>query len=269
MTTRPSSLSVSRPWSGVPAASVDWPNATTRNAMDGATALDMAAMLGCRLDPDLRVVVLGAGQAPYCSGWNVNDLADVDVNNPGAVRKFFTPGRELLSTMANCRLILISVVRGPALGFACSLLARSDLVLAADDAEFGLPEIKRGFPAATVIPELLEVLPPREVRAWAVSGSRFDARRAAQVGLVHEVMPQVDLAARLAELVHELAQIDPVAVQDTKRLIGDIARLPLEDSRRAGVALATHHLRGRDHQNSVPQRQGLPRQQLLKGREVT
>lgn len=98
--------------------------------------------------------------------------------------------------------ISIAIVQGKALGAACSLAARCDLVLAADTARFGFPEIKGGTAPAIVISFIGTLLPRKVAMDLVVTGREMDAAEAKSVGLVSHVVP----AARLSDEADRFAQ---------------------------------------------------------------
>ncbi|MFN7151553.1 MAG: enoyl-CoA hydratase/isomerase family protein, partial [Microthrixaceae bacterium] len=183
----------------------------------------------------------GADQSPFCSGWDVRDLAGLDTSARKDVARYFEAGRELLRAIEACPVPVVTAVSGVALGFGCSILAHSDLVIADVEAQFGLPEIKRGFPPATVVPELLEAMDAREIRAWALTGGRYDVHRASSAGLVHRIAPAGQLAAVLTEVLAEFAGSDPAVLRQAKALLREQQSLPLPQRRARGVAAAVDH----------------------------
>lgn len=219
-----------------------WADEASRNAIGRSAAVELYDALGrAAADPATRVVVLGAGQAPFCSGWDVRDLAGLDTSSPETAASYFQAGRTLLTRLADCPVPVVAVVAGVALGFGCSLLAHVDVVVAAEDARFGLPEIGRGFPPATVAPELVDVLGPRELGMWALTGRRVDAAAARSAGLVHDVVPAAQLEDAAADLVAGLAGASGDLLRETKALVRALSAMDQAERRRHGVAVAAHH----------------------------
>ncbi|MGX4695431.1 enoyl-CoA hydratase-related protein [Streptomyces sp. JNUCC 63] len=235
----PNQAGVLRAEIGHGVAHLRWEAPHTRNAIGRARADELSEELE-RLagDDAVAVVTLGLGQRPFCSGWDSRDLAGLAGADEQALAGFFTHGRRLLAALSALPQPTVAAVGGAALGFGAALLSRCDLVLAADDALFGLPEIARGFPPATVAPELLAVMPAREVRAWALSGQAVTAARAAEAGLVHRCCPAEEVDAVAAALAAAMAQYGPEAVRATKRLVGDLAAMPEADRSAFGVRSA-------------------------------
>jgi methylglutaconyl-CoA hydratase len=201
----------------------------------------MARQLSYAADPRVRVVLLGADQSPFCSGWDVRDLAGLDTASRDDVAAYFEAGRELLRAIEGCPVPLVAAVSGVALGFGCSILAHCDLVIADRGATFGLPEVKRGFPPATVMPELLEAMDARVVGAWALTGARHDAGQARSAGLVDRVAETSALSAVVSEVLAELTSTDTAVLRQTKALLRALQARNLPQRRELGVAAATDH----------------------------
>jgi len=133
-----------------------------RNALNEALLRELEATLR-RLedDPDARVIVLrGAGERAFCAGADLNRVADRGTTLQA--RESFGGLGRILEHMARMRTPVIAQVHGYALAGGCGLAAGADIVVAADDAVFGLPESKVG---------LLPLIVMAPARRCAVSGS--------------------------------------------------------------------------------------------------
>lgn len=215
-----------------------WAHPASRNAIDGVRAAALAADLeAVEGRSDVGVVVLGLGQRPFCSGWDLGSIASLrSLDAPGR-RRFFEPGRRLLGALESLPVPAIAAVSGVALGFGCALLAHCDVVVAEEQALFGLPEIRHGFAPATVLPELVGVLGRREALSWALTGEKYGVQRALANGLIHETVPADQLTARAGELAETIAAAD-TAGSSVKRLAARLERVDLQDGRGLGVELA-------------------------------
>ena len=133
-----------------------------RNALNEALLRELEATLR-RLedDPDARVIVLrGAGERAFCAGVDLNRVADRGTTLQA--RESFGGLGRILEHMARMRTPVIAQVHGYALAGGCGLAAGADIVVAADDAVFGLPESKVG---------LLPLIVMAPARRCAISGS--------------------------------------------------------------------------------------------------
>ncbi|GII78545.1 2,3-dehydroadipyl-CoA hydratase [Sphaerisporangium rufum] len=220
-------------------ATVTWSRPERRNAIGAEVCAELVpALTGLAGRRDVDVVVLRAAGRPFCAGWDVTDFAGLAGASPGELAAFFRHGRRLLAAIGALPQVTVAAPAGAALGFGCALLARCDLVVAADDCRFGLPEITLGMPPATVLPELLRVMTRRAALAWAVTGERLPAHRALADGLVTSVVPAAAHEEETAALAAALAGRRPGVVRDTKALAGRLAAAGEEDRTALGMASA-------------------------------
>lgn len=190
------------------------------NAINGALALGVERAL--RLlegDPALRVAVLtGAGGRTFCAGADLKALAAGESLSPGrdpnrGVGVLF---RHLVDKP------MVAAVNGGALGGGTEIALACDLVVAADTAVFGLPEVTRGLAAAGGGALRL----PRQIpMKWAMElllvGDQVDAPTAARMGLVNRVVPAPDVVAEACALAARIAANAPLSVRANRRLAYD------------------------------------------------
>lgn len=189
------------------------------NAVNVATSLELyAAFARLRDDASLRAgVVTGAGERFFCAGWDLKAAASgeaVDADHgPG--------GFAGLTELFDIGKPVIAAVNGLALGGGFELALAADLVVAADHAEFGLPEVRLGIVADSG--GLLRV-PARVPRAvaleWLLTGRRVPAAEAERWGLVNHVVPAdavLTTALELADAIEEAAPLAAGAVLEVVR----------------------------------------------------
>ena len=112
----------------------------------------------------------------------------------------------------------VALVQGACFGGGTGLIAACDVVIAADDANFSIAEVRWGLTAAIIIPQLNDAVGVRQVRRYALTGERFGAAEARRIGLVHEIVPAAELEAAGARMVDQILQNGPQAVAETKAL---------------------------------------------------
>ena len=101
------------------------------------------------------------------------------------------------------------------------------MVVAAENARFGLPEVKRGLVAAGGgLMRLLQKVPPGIAQEWALTGDLVDARRAYEVGLVNRLTPPGEALPAALELAATIAANGPLAVRATKRILREAPEWP-------------------------------------------
>lgn len=184
-----------------------------RNAMSYAVMRGLVdAMTRARHTDDVRVVVLsGAGDRAFCAGADLTGIAD----NVGFAAVHESRGllADLFRAMWALGKPTIAKVRGYALAGGFGLACACDLVVAADDAVFGTPEVDVGLWPYMITVPLLRSLPPKKVLELMMTGRRVDATEAERIGFVTRVVAAADLDAAVDELATALAGKSPVVMR--------------------------------------------------------
>lgn len=202
-----------------------------RNAFDGRVVRELAAAFAMADgDASLRVVVLSGNGKSFCAG---ADLAWMQQQARASAAANEAGAREMAGTflaIARCRKPVVARVHGHALGGGTGLTAAADIAIAAEDAQFGLTEVKLGIVPAVISPFVLQKIGTGRARRLFLTGERFDGREAARIGLVSEACPVAELDARVAKVVGELQTAGPAAVASAKELIRTVSPLSLEEA---------------------------------------
>ena len=184
-------------------------NAINAEVIDGIRAGYRAA----HADDDVRAIVLtGAGDRAFCAG------ADLQ---PGKAFAFDAARpnvdyADLLRDAQNATLPSIARVNGTCMAGGMGLLCMTDIAVAADSVQFGLPEVKVGVFPMQVLSLLQQIAPRRLVREWALSGEPFDAAQAQAAGLLNHVVPPAELDAKVEWLVGRIVDKSPTAIRRGK-----------------------------------------------------
>jgi len=213
------------------------------NAISTELALDLAAAVEpLGVDPGVGAVVLtGAGDRAFCVGADLKQRAGFDDQGWFVQREAFRRG---FAAVRRCPLPTVAAVRGFALGGGTELAISCDLVVAATDATFGLPEVRLGLVPAGGGTQLLVrrvgrsaardlVLTGRRVgrsaaRDLVLTGRRVGAAEARELGLADRVVPGGEVLAAATALAAEVAGNAPTAVRMAKWALEVGADLPLE-----------------------------------------
>ena len=186
-----------------------------RNAFDAALIQELTEAFSDV--GDVRAVVLAGEGKSFSAGADVDWMrASVELSyeeNVADARRL----RMMLETIDACPAPVISRVQGHALGGGCGLVACSDVVVAAPDAEFAFSEVKLGIIPAVISPFALSKIGASAARRYFVTGERFDAETALRIGLVHEVAAELDEA--VDRLLDELRSAGPEAARHAKKLV--------------------------------------------------
>jgi enoyl-CoA hydratase/carnithine racemase len=205
-----------------------------RNAINGAVSSALAAALDeLEEDEGVWVVVLtGAGDKAFSAGMDLKAFAagegDQIIAAPGgfggiARRSFSKP--------------LIAAVNGAALAGGLEIMLSCDLVVAADHATFGIPEVSRGLMAAAgALIRLPKRLPGAIAMELALTGEPLDASRAAELGLVNRVVPRDKVLEEALSLAERIAENAPLAVRTSKDVLRRGGEVPEEEGWRISDA---------------------------------
>jgi enoyl-CoA hydratase/carnithine racemase len=184
-------------------------------------------------DTEVRVVVVtGAGDRAFCAGMDLKDFAarqtsggSVDSRNPMSSPAAVAYGAFLTDSISKP---VIAAVNGYAVGGGFELMLACDLVVAAEHATFGLPEVRRGLIGASGSTQLARHWPIAIACEIALTGDRFDAQRALALGMINAVVPREELLDSAFDLAERVASNGPLAVQTTKKLIRQVCDAPRE-----------------------------------------
>lgn len=187
-----------------------------RNAVNRDVSLAIAAgldMLDMR--PDLRVGVLTGREGNFCSGMDLK--AFVSGERPELEGRGFGGLTEKSPIKP-----LIAAVEGFALAGGCELALACDLIVAAQDASFGLPEVCRGLVAGSGgLIRLPRRIPPAVALEYALTGARMSAATAHRWGLVNRLAPAGGALAGALALAEQIAANAPLSVTMTKRIVSE------------------------------------------------
>ena len=184
----------------------------------------------------LRGVVL-AGEGPvFSAGADVEWMRASASLSREANERDAAALQSMLSAIDACPVPVIARVQGAALGGGMGLCAVSDIVIATTSTRFGFTETKLGIIPAVISTFVVPKIGVSHARALFATGQRFDAQRAYQIGLVHEVVPDVAaLDARVAALLDELRGAGPTAARAAKALVRELPSLAPDEARRHTV----------------------------------
>ena len=185
-----------------------------RNAMNSALLASLRERFeALESNRDVRVVVVrGAGPA-FCSGMDLKEM-----ERRGGVQGDPESGViEVLACVERSRHPTIAVVHGDAIAGGCELALHCDLRVAADIARFGMPLARIGL----VVPfrlgqKLVEIIGPAHTRHLLFTGQPIEARRAHEIGMVHQVVPAAELETAAAQLAQGIARNAPLALAGIK-----------------------------------------------------
>ena len=171
-----------------------------------------------------RVVVLSGAGKMFCAGADVTWMAKtVDYTEAENVRDATAMSR-MFGALDTLPVPLVGRIHGAALGGGAGLAAVCDIVVADEQALFGFTEVKLGIVPAVISPFALAKIGRAAARELFLTGARFSAARAKEIGLVHAVVPAADLDATVSAYVADIQTAGPEAVAAAKALIPAVLR---------------------------------------------
>lgn len=195
-----------------------------RNAFNEDLIAELTAWAGSvRAGGSARVAVLSGAGPVFCAGADLTWMSKMvgytheeNIRDARAMARMF----EVLDRLP---IPLIGRIHGAALGGGAGLAAVCDIVVAAEDAAFAFTEVKLGILPAVISPFVLAKIGRSAARELFLTGARFTAARAREIGLVHAVGPADDLDRMIAKFVNDLASSAPQAMAAAKELIAEVA----------------------------------------------
>jgi len=195
-----------------------------RNAFNEELIADLTAWaLAAEKTPAIRAAVLRGAGRTFSAGADVNWMAktvtytrEQNLDDARRMRRMF----ELLDELP---FPVIARIHGAALGGGAGLAAVCDMVVAASDATFGFTEVKLGILPAVISPFALRKIGNSAARELFLTGARFSAARAREIGLVHAVVNEAELDDAVDAFLREISTAAPEAVREAKRLVREVA----------------------------------------------
>jgi len=207
-------------------ASITLARPEVMNAIDLATEAELQRIWSdLEQRRDVRVIVLtGEGERAFCVGADMKNPSMKGVDYWAAARPGGFGGIALRETL---NIPVIARVNGYALGGGFEMVLGCDVVVACDEASFGLPEPLVGrLPLDGGMTLLQRQIPHRLAMGMLLTGQRIKAQRALEIGLVNEVVPRAELDAAVARWVAQILACAPLSVQAIKQVVRATGSMP-------------------------------------------
>lgn len=178
-------------------------------------------------DPEVRVIVITAmGDKAFCAGGDLQPGKGFafDLAKPGV------DYADLLREAQNATLPIVVRVNGTCMAGGMGLLCMVDMAVAADHAQFGLPEVKVGVFPMQVLSLLKRLVPPRLVREWALTGEPISAQEALGAGLLNYVVPAAALDEKTDWLISRVVDKSPTAIRRGKYAMRAIDAMSFDEA---------------------------------------
>jgi methylglutaconyl-CoA hydratase len=209
-----------------------------RNALDNQVIFELAdAVRRAGRDESVRVVLITGAGKDFCSG---ADLAALQRVSEATVMENVSDARRLAEFFIEMRRHprpIIAAVRGRALAGGCGLATACDIVLAAESAQFGYPEVNIGFIPAIVMAILRRNVSEKRAFELITRGEIIGARAAFETGMINRVFADDEFETQVADYVAEMAKKSASAVSLSKNLLYHMDAMAFESAVEAGVQL--------------------------------
>jgi enoyl-CoA hydratase/carnithine racemase len=167
-------------------------------------------------DPRVGAILLTANGSAFCAGMDLREALDAP---PAEINR---AQEQLFSAGARLRTPIVAAVHGPAIAGGTGLVANCQVVVASDDATFGLTEIRLGLWPFLIFRPVVQAMGERRAIELALTGRIFGAAEAQAYGLVHSVVPAASLSERATEIASRLAEASPTAVRSGLMFVEEV-----------------------------------------------
>lgn len=207
-----------------------------RNALDDVTIQELSAALALAgKDDAVRVVVLAGAGKDFCAGADLSALEKIaragTLENLEDAEGFM----QLFIQMRHLPKPIVAKVTGRALAGGCGLASACDLILAAESAQFGYPEVKIGFIPAMVMAILRRNISEKRAFDWMALADPISATDAERIGFANRVFSDAEFVAKTETYLATLASRSPSALHLMKRLLYHMDGLSFESALRSGA----------------------------------
>lgn len=176
------------------------------------------------MDAAVRFVILAANGKSFSAGADLSWMQRVAGQSRSENEADALALAEMLQAIDGCPKPVIAVVDGAAYGGGVGLLACCDIVLASPKANFALSEVRLGLIPAVISPYVIAAIGSRACRRFFLTGERFSAEQAAELGLVHQIAPSEELAGAVEAICLDLRRGGPAAQAAAKQLISVVTQ---------------------------------------------
>lgn len=218
-----------------------------RNALTYAMVTELiAALRQAESNDSVRVVLLAAAGKHFSAGGNLREFA-AEIDQPAFYHwESGALWEELFSLIPQMTKPVVAAVQGYALAGGCALAALCDLAVAADEAQFGMTEIRIGLFPLVVLPAIRRAVGDKKALELSLTGAMFDAQEALRIGIVNRVVPGAELDTAALAMARDLAEKSREALHLGKRLFWDTAGMTYAQALSFGRSLRVNYMLSED-----------------------
>ena len=200
------------------------------NAFNAEMIGELAAAFDrVKKDSEARVVVLTGEGKSFCAGADIKWMREIIEFSYEQNLSESLLLAEALNALYTLPKPTVAMVNGTAIGGGNGFLSACDIAVAAEEAVFGLSEVKIGLVPAAISPFVIRKIGESRAREYFLTGKRIPAKEAAKIGLVNQVVPGEKLEETVRDLVELLLTSGPEALANCKELIFRVPQMSLEE----------------------------------------
>jgi methylglutaconyl-CoA hydratase len=184
----------------------------------------------CASNDAVRIIVIKGNGRHFQAGADLKWLKEIGKLSPEENLAVSLSTASAIRGLTEIMKPTVALIHGGCFGGGTGIAAACDIVIASEDALFSITETRWGVMASVIIPQLNAAIGPRNTRRYALTCERFDAAKACELGLVHEVCPTGGLDEAAAPVIENLLTAAPIATAQTKRATLKDARLLVSDT---------------------------------------
>lgn len=231
----------------------------SRNALSHEVVQELSSVIDAIAeDRSIRTVILRGAGGTFCAGGDIKSFQESfqsSAPTDGSRDPIALNNRafgDFMIKMNSMPQTLVGIIEGAAFGGGLGLVCATDIAICMADTKFALSETGLGIPPAQIAPFVLQRVGITTARHIALSGSRFNGERAKELGLVHYVVKDAEeLEATLKQALNDIGKCAPGANAETKRILMDAQRKPLEEVLDYAADAFARQLRGPEGQSGV------------------
>lgn len=218
-----------------------------RNAFNDEVIAELsAAFTELGADTNLRAIVLGGHGKAFCAGADLSWMRAMAGYSWEQNRADAQALADMLWAVYSCPVPVVGRVQGDCYAGGVGLAAVCDVLVASDVAAFCLSEAKLGLLPGTISPYVVRAMGEQAARRYFITAERFSAAQAHAMGFVHELCAVDALDAKVDEIVASLLVNGPMATRACKRLVQDVAGVPITAALREETARRIADIRASD-----------------------
>jgi len=173
-------------------------------------------------DNSVRALIVSGKGESFCSGADLRWMERASKFTEAENVEDANLLSSVLYSFKTLPMPVITYVHGTVMGGGFGIVGCSDIVISDSKTVFGFPEVKLGLVPSVISPYVLKGISSRLIRRYFLTGETFDAPRALQMGLIHEIVSAESQEEALAPFLNQMLMASPIALRETKKLLSQL-----------------------------------------------